>query len=456
MRAVITNTVAYTPAQAKIEATTEGVHFDGKSWVYPEGVARFLGIEAGRRFGKTIFGVDKLKRWAAECPAEKFWYIAKSYRHAKEIAWDEFLKQIPPQAIRRKNERDLTIDLINKSHIALKGCDQKDDDLRGSRLGGLVMDEAAFLKPHIYSKILRPMLLDLRSPALIMSSPKIGWFTKLCDDAKTKKGWAYFHFTVYDNPHLSREEIEEIRVSESEETWLSEYMAERIEGTGVVYPEFSETHIIHPSTYPELSTVLYGVGMDWGKNAESGFSWVAGMPNGHLIVSREHARAGWDTQKHSEIILQKSHGLDIRAYVLDKSAFREEGTSGDSISRQFSDQLKRTILRSDKDVKAGVDMVKRYFRNGWLKVSYECKETIKAIRAWEHGDHEPDLLAAMRYIIFHMVSRGLVPHPIGTNPIPFPNIFDQEKEKSVFLGLKGPKMNRDAHWSWDRSCGAFV
>ena len=53
--------------------------------------ARFRVATCGRRFGKTHVAIRELARFAAR-PNQRVWYVAPSYRMAKQIVWKK-LKQ---------------------------------------------------------------------------------------------------------------------------------------------------------------------------------------------------------------------------------------------------------------------------------------------------------------------------------------------------------------------------
>ena len=98
--------------------------------------ARFKVIVAGRRWGKTHLSLfDLLINDINGCwklPKMKNWFVAPTYRQAKNIAWN-ILKEICfeyPQLIKKKNEAELNIEFINGSLIELKGADNE-DSLRG-------------------------------------------------------------------------------------------------------------------------------------------------------------------------------------------------------------------------------------------------------------------------------------------------------------------------------------
>ena len=78
---------------------------------------RFRVLVAGRRFGKSYLSCVELLRGAINRPGETFFYCAPTYRMAKDIAWRALKKLVPKVWIKRKNETDLRIELINGSMI---------------------------------------------------------------------------------------------------------------------------------------------------------------------------------------------------------------------------------------------------------------------------------------------------------------------------------------------------
>ena len=83
---------------------------------------RFRVLIAGRRFGKSFLAIVELTRGSTERPGVYF-YIAPTYRMAKEIAWAQLKELMPAAWIRKKNESDLAVELVNGSRIELKGSE---------------------------------------------------------------------------------------------------------------------------------------------------------------------------------------------------------------------------------------------------------------------------------------------------------------------------------------------
>ena len=50
--------------------------------------ARFRVLITGRRFGKTYLAINELAKFASQSN-KKVWYVAPTYRQAKQICWTE-------------------------------------------------------------------------------------------------------------------------------------------------------------------------------------------------------------------------------------------------------------------------------------------------------------------------------------------------------------------------------
>jgi hypothetical protein len=423
---------------------------------------RFKVVKGGRRAGKTHYA----NRWqsikALEMPPGEHMYVASTQKQAYEISWDEYLDQLGPDVIGRVNERDHRITLKNKAKIILRGSDKLDLQ-RGKKYRSLVMEEAAFQKSQVWERIFEPTLIDYLSPALFISSPKKGWFTRLYDKYADghDKNWDCFKFTIYDNPLLSKEEIERIRANTSDATFKTEYMAEELETEGQVYTEFDPVKhsFVISDRWPAYRQYPCVVGVDWGLDDKTGVVWLNFTPEGYCIVSREHVQGGWDVRRHAEVISRAAHDFDAKRehYVMDQSAFRREGGSMSTVADLFKEQMGFYFQRSYKgSLDFGVDIVKRFLRGDgvtpWLYVSNNCPEVIDAFNSWEHNQHETDILAALRYGLVHAVQRRVTTlherlDSLRTDFTPRPPLIGE------LLAIKKEKARQGAQWSFDDEYG---
>jgi hypothetical protein len=420
---------------------------------------RFRVVRAGRRFGKTKYAIYWLIKRAAK-PGTTNWLVAPTYKQAKEISWRTLLTLIPPDLVKSKNATDLVVELKNGSIICLKGA-ENENNLRGPGLWSVVMEEAAYIKASIWSDIIRPMLADQQGHALFISTPRgKNWFHQLYEMALSgeHKDWAAFYFTIHDNPHISKEEIVSIRNSPecSEITWRQEYLAEIASKVGQVYSEFNEGRnaFIHGEAFAGSEKWLCVRGMDYGTEAEAACVWIHVDQNtGQVVVLKEHVQSGWAIPQHAEVIQLNSHGLMVSDTVLDCSAFRQDPTSMSSIAREFA-KLGIRCLPSEKKLDVSIDVMKRFLQGDkagpWLHISSGCPKILKALGEWEWGQHEPDVLAALRYGIFLIYRKNLSKFTdLARN-----TIHEHQPGTQVRIGLDGQRHLRrpartDLRWDYD-------
>ena len=425
---------------------------------------RFKIVKGGRRAGKTIYANQWQAMNVIEMPPGEHLYVAPTQKQAAEISWHEYLDILGPDVIAKAVERDHRIILKGSDYrcIILRGSDKLDLQ-RGKKYRSLVMEEAAFQKADVLDKILRPTLIDYRAPALLISSPKKGWFTQLYNKYEDGKDKDYdcFKVTIYDNPHLSVEEINEVRARTSEQTFNTEYMAQESEYEGQVYIEFdSIRNTFSHDLWPDRNSYPCAVGIDWGLDDCTGVVWLTFTPEGYCLVTREHLKGGWDVRRHAEVISRTAHDFNIKNenYVMDQSAFRREGATGKSVSDAFKDELGFQFQRSQKgSADVGKDIIKRFLRGDghtpWLYVSNNCPEVIKAFNDWEFEQHEPDILAALRYGLTHAITRGMSSLHDRIESLKTIHLRPAAEVGDLEL-VRREKARLGTSWAWDYDHGA--
>ncbi len=233
--------------QAQLEARQSGDFLAGRNKLSLRAMQgrifrdrrRFRVVLAGRRGGKTVLGAVESLRGAAERKGV-YYYVAPTYRMAKDIAWDTYKAIIPDAWVRKKNESSLRIDLINGSSIYLKGSEDP-DALRGPALSGVVLDECAFQTEYTWRSVLRPALSDRGGWALFTTTPSpegtAGWFYELIltlkhaelDDPGLEQldptQWTLYEYTSLQGGNIPVAEIEEARRTLAPEVFEREYEA---------------------------------------------------------------------------------------------------------------------------------------------------------------------------------------------------------------------------------------
>lgn len=216
--------------------------------------ARFRDAVCGRRFGKTFLGKAEMRRAARLAKLwnvsveDEIWYAAPTFKQAKRVFWRR-LKQAIPKEWRagRPNETECSITLKSGHVLRIVGLDNY-DNLRGSGLFFLLIDEWADCPWEAWEEVLRPMLstckfwvdgvLYVGGHVLRIGTPK-GFnhcYDTYLDGQEGRKpdckSWLY---TSLDGGNIPPEEIEAARRSMDPRTFRQEYEASFENYQGVVY-----------------------------------------------------------------------------------------------------------------------------------------------------------------------------------------------------------------------------
>ncbi len=272
--------------------------------------ARFKVIAAGRRFGKSTLAISELVYFALTTNKALYWYVAPTYRQAKEIAWkilvDIYFK-LPIELQRGKNEQELWVEIGNKSRISLKGADNE-DSLRGSGLNGLVVDEVAMIRnwSKLWDEALSPSLVDKKGWAWFISTPKgYNHFFDMFNQELKDKEYKSFKFTTYDNPYIDPVEIEKERARKTADIFAQEYLAEFKRQSGLVFKEFDRNiHVIDPIDLPDAWT--YYRAMDFGAVDPTVCLWMAVDHLDNIYIFDEYYNTGQTTRFNAEFINTKT------------------------------------------------------------------------------------------------------------------------------------------------------
>lgn len=368
-------------------------------------------IKAGKRFGKSKWAVFSLLQEAGKYPNKVYWYIAPTYKQAKSIAWREFKLLIPHQFIKRMVENELLIVLINDTEIHLKGADNE-DSLRGPKFDGAVFDEAAYVNPYIWPNIIMGQLLGSEGEkpgfAWFISSPlnptesigkeKVDWFPEFYQEALRKKmsgdvDWDAFHFTIYDNPTLNKDQIDTIRANNTDDAWQVEYMANESAFAGTVFSEFKyETHAqeLEPSG-------VFVRGLDWGIAHPTACLFIHVDKEKNLVyVDDEYVKSGFTIEESSEVIKSKTGGKEVFWTVCDPSMNKRNSQTHLTDKQEF-DRLGIFCIPGDNNAR-GYNIVKMFLKKGIIKINPRCRILIKQLKSLQWGqDVNDDLTDCLRY-----------------------------------------------------------
>jgi len=153
-----------------------------------------------RRFGKTVWAVNHLIRFALTCelPRPRVAFIAPTFTQAKRIAWDyvKFYAGVIPGV--SFNETELRLDFPNGARLTLLSAENP-DALRGIYLDLAVFDEFGMQNPRVWGEVVRPALSDREGAAVFLGTPAgHNHFFDLLETAKqqTEEGSEQWYWKV--------------------------------------------------------------------------------------------------------------------------------------------------------------------------------------------------------------------------------------------------------------------
>jgi phage FluMu gp28-like protein len=200
--------------------------------------ARFLVADCGRRWGKTVTGLNWLLEGACLDGGEN-WWLAPIFAQSK-MAFRKLLsaakKGNGERAIRDKSISELRLQFVNDAVIHFKSADNP-DNLRGEGLKRVFVDEAARVKRDVWEEVLRPAVSDTAGRVFFGSTPKgKNWFYDLWTRGQDPlqlefKSWK---FPTSDNPKVLPQDIQHARESLPADVFAQEYMAEFLENSASV------------------------------------------------------------------------------------------------------------------------------------------------------------------------------------------------------------------------------
>lgn len=275
---------------------------------------RFILLRAGRKFRKTSLIISKLIEGALETGLV-YPYVAPNKLQAKNIAWNDHIVRLLDHFKEvglsyKTNEQELSITFPNGGKVQLYGVENK-EALRGiSNWGGIGMDEYDDWQEDIWPLIIRPNLTVHRAWAICAGTPKgkrgmwrlsrTGIFTE-------------FHFSSYENPDLSREELRDLESeykAYGEDFYQQEIMAEYIKPVGVVYKEFNEeVQVIKDLFYD--SNLPLEVWWDFGVNDPTAMIWVQ-THEAEVRVIDYYEAANVSINHFVQVLNSKPYGLPTK------------------------------------------------------------------------------------------------------------------------------------------------
>ena len=231
-------------------------------------------------------------------------WVARDYTQAG-IMWHEFIRpRFKDKPGVRVNEAERTVSLIGAGTMFVVSAENI-ASVRGigKRLGGVVIEEAAWLAlGQALRDVVLPALMDNEGWMLLISTTNAGpdggkdekggpqvpsYFNVICQeirDGRRSDEWEEFHFTAKHNPKISERAfaslVAEYGSADSPSLKQEVYAELLTAGAGLAFPEWNdEVHVI-PTREPPKHW-KYAAAMDWGYRQGS-YGLYAFGPEGEI------------------------------------------------------------------------------------------------------------------------------------------------------------------------------
>jgi phage FluMu gp28-like protein len=227
---------------------------------------KYIICTTGRQFGKTFLAMNILLKWALEDNGSVSMFVAPVYSQSKKV-FSELVSAIAGSGLTLSiNKSELFITFINGSIIYFRSG-EREDSLRGYTLDYLIMDEAAYQREGVWKTVLRPTVLVKGKKVLFISTPKgKNWFYEIANRGYSDEYPQYitYHATSFDTPYITKEELDEAKLSLPENIYKQEILAEFLGDGGEVFSNLTSTCVL--TSYPSKETnERYYAGLDIGR-----------------------------------------------------------------------------------------------------------------------------------------------------------------------------------------------
>lgn len=230
---------------------------------------RYTAVRCGRRFGKT----DLLKTIACDgaVKGQPIGWFAPEYKYIAE-AYNEIVEMLEP-VIKQQSKTDGVVRLITGGRIDFWSLKNNPRAGRSRKYRRVLVDEGAFTEINsdvsmmdVWEKAIKPTLVDLGGTAVVASNTNgidaDNFLYQIAGaDNRSKYGFADFHATTFDNPHLPREELDKLEADNHPLVFQQEYLAQFVDWSGVAF--FSKDKMI-----------VNGDGVPWPARCDAVFAVI--------------------------------------------------------------------------------------------------------------------------------------------------------------------------------------
>jgi len=349
---------------------------------------RWSVIVAHRRCGKTVLCINDLIYKALMDDKEdgRYAYIAPYYSQAKNIAWD-YLVRFSQPVLKKANQSELWVELINGARIRLYGADSP-DGLRGIFLDSVVLDEYADMKPSIWGAVVRPLLTDRKGSATFIGTPKgHNAFWEMYQTAASSPDWYVKVLRASQTGILDQAELDDAAKTMTQDQYLQEFECDfesAILGAyfGKEMRALTDGGRITDIEYEPLFPVH--TAWDLGYSDDTAI-WFFQVVHGEIRCLDYHSSNGQPVAFYAGVIQsrEKERGYVYGTHWLPHDARAKTLSSNRSVIEQLGDKipLKSIKIAPNLKLQDGIQASRLALTRTWF--DHKCTDGIECLRQYQ-------------------------------------------------------------------------
>lgn len=225
---------------------------------------KYVTFLKSRQSGGSYFNKWVVLKWCMEKPGRKVGYITPTYKLSK-LFWDELYRVSKPLVV-KKSGTELILEFMTGSYVQFFSA-ESGDSIRGFQFTHLILDEAAYMTDTFYQEVVQATTLIKGEKVMMCSTPskKGGFFHQHYSRGLEEEGrYRSKKITIYDNPFISPEELQDIKRTVPDKVFRQEYLSEFQDDIGSVFPNLGES----VREGEGERTGEYFAGVDWGRDKD--------------------------------------------------------------------------------------------------------------------------------------------------------------------------------------------
>lgn len=316
----------------------------------------------------------------------------------------------------RRSDKILEVRAGNKANFfeVFGGRDESSFTLiQGRTFAGVLLDEVVLMPESFVNQALARCSVEGAKMWFSCNpdNPQHWFYLNWVQNAKSRNA-LYLHFTMYDNPSLSKETIERFESMYSGVFYKRYILGEWALAEGLVY-DFNDSNTV--DEIPQDGE--YAISVDYGTlNPFAACLWcwdgkTATMIREYYYSGRNEHANKTDEEYYAEI--EKLAGdLPISCIIVDPSA----ANFIEVVRRHGKYKVRKAI----NDVIPGIATVQRYLHDGTIKIHKSCKNCIRefGLYRWDDKSNEDKpikesdhCLDSLRYYVFTVLK-----YKVGKEP----------------------------------------